>query len=159
MKILFIGIVLVFMSSVSFAQDSIVSKSTANVFTEIQLSDIESALGDLILHEKEGVFLLVKESETKLFVEFSNDLRGHLLFDVPVSDLSEEQIDKLEALYKEFEIIEPTSNLTEAELEIVGKTGSFKYLGSDFDKGIDILSRVFTDVFGFEKGISIILER
>ncbi len=153
MKTLIIGLFAVLFSSSLCAQEF-----QSKVFSDDQLGEIETALGDLILHEKEGAFLLVKESETKLFVEFTNDLRGHLLFDVPLNNLSEAQIEKLEALYKEFEIVEPIQNLSEAEMEVVGKTGAFKFLGNDFEKGIEILSRIFSDVFGFEKGIMINLE-
>jgi len=153
MKLFIIGLFAVLFTNNLFAQEF-----QSKVFSDDQLDKIEEALGDLLLNEKEGVFLLVKESETKLFIEFTNDLRGHLLFDVSLKNLSDTQIEKLEALYKEYGIVEPTQNLTEEEMEVVGKTGAYKYLGDDFEKGIEILSKIFSDVFGFEKGIMINLE-
>ncbi len=185
MKTLFIGFVLILLANFSMAQNEkdtigvsvndslnlnlsvqdssshpqIGNSSSVEVFTDEQMSEIETALGDLILHEKEGNYISIKEVESKLFVEFTNDLRGHLLFDVPTKDLSEEQFDKLEEIYQEYGIVEPNKNLSKEELEVVGRTGGFKTLGSDYEKGIEILSKVFSDVFEFEKGIVIVIER
>ena len=119
---------------------------------------IEETLNRL-LARGEGAFVVCEDRPSGKFVQFAGSRDEPLVLDLPVQQLSADELERAEIFFRELGVsYEEWPVFDQPDGQEVGAQGGFQLeLGQDTRRGADLTLRLFTEVFQ-RSDLSLVIE-
>lgn len=114
---------------------------------EIGISGIQPALERLVVRENVDAFLIIQEATTGKFVQFSHHPENGLVLDLPVDNLSEDEIQRASAL-----LVSQGAEFLSWQVDDARMQAFNLFLRHDVETAGDLARAVMQDVYGFDDG-------
>jgi len=126
-------------------------------------AQIDAAIDDVVKREGDDWFVVLEDSESKKFVQYTVRENSEFYFDLPSQVLSEQELSRAKKVLSVYEIEHESRDiLDKPNGAVVGKHGGFsKNIGSDNSLAKTLAKEVFFEIYQLDPNfkLTVLIER